>query len=354
MYKDDKKYIKCSKKLVCHLIISLLLYFVIGWILRIIFDYYSSKVHTSMMEWLTLRIELIQFLYIIIGFISIFMYYWYKPWKYLNEIINAVEILFINDSVIKLSEPLKEIESQMNQIKMSFLIAEQSMKAAESKKSELVAYIAHDIRTPLTSIIGYLSLIRDMPELTVNKRQEYIEILLVKAMHLEQMVNEFFEITQYNTQKIEINKQVVDLYYLFIQLTDEFYPMLVENGNILKLEINENLYCSIDPEKMSRAFSNLLKNAISYSYSNTEIFISAKICDNKLIIIFKNEGETLSEIELSRIFEKFNRLDKSRKSVTNGAGLGLSIAKEIIQLHCGDIVAKSEDETISFIITLPN
>lgn len=134
------------------------------------------------MEWFTLRIELIQFLYIIIGFINIFMYYWNKPWKYLNEIINAVEILFKNDSVIKLSEPLKEIESQMNQIKMSYLMADQSMKVAESKKSELVAYIAHDIRTPLTSIIGYLSLIKDMPELTVNKRQEYIYYLLRRCI----------------------------------------------------------------------------------------------------------------------------------------------------------------------------
>jgi len=352
--RENQKRIKCSKKLVCHLFTSLFLYFVVGWILRIIFDYYASKVHTSMIQWLALRVELIQFLYIFIGFISIFMYYWYKPWKYLNEIIQAAEILFKKDDcVIKLSQPLKELETQMNQIKMSVLMADQSMKIAESKKSELVAYIAHDIRTPLTSIIGYLSLIRDMPDLTVDKRKEYVEILLDKAMHLEQMVNEFFEITQYNTQKIEINKQEVDLYYLFIQLTDEFYPMLVENGNTLKLEINENLYCNLDPEKISRAFSNLLKNAISYSYSRTEILISAEIKNNTLVIIFKNEGETLSEVELSRIFEKFNRLDKTRTSVSNGAGLGLSIAKEIIQLHCGDIVAQSEDDTITFIITIP-
>ncbi|RKD35395.1 VanS [Lacrimispora algidixylanolytica] len=345
---------KCSRKLVCHLIISLSLYIIAGWFLRIIFDYYSSNVHTSIIKWLTLRIELIQFLYLILGFISIFMYYWHKPWRYLYEIIDAAESLYKkNDCVVKLSEPLKEIEIQMNQIKMSVIMADQAIKIAESKKSELVAYIAHDIRTPLTSIIGYLSLIKDMPELTVNKRQEYAEILLDKAMHLEQMVNEFFEITQYNTQKIEINKQNVDLYYLFIQLTDEFYPMLKEKGNTLKLEIDENLYCSIDPEKMSRAFSNLLKNAINYSYLKTEIFISAEIYNNKLVVVFKNQGETLSDEDLSHIFEKFSRLVNSRTSGSKGAGLGLSIAKEIIHLHNGEIVAQSKDETITFIITIP-
>lgn len=355
MFKEKQKRLKCNRKLFLHLILTLLFYTVSGWILRIVFDYYYSKTHTSIIIWINLRVDLFQFLYLIIGYIGIFMYFWCKPWRYLYEIINAAEVIYKkNDTVVKLSEPLKEIETQLNQIKMSILMADQAIKVAESKKSEMVAYIAHDIRTPLTSIIGYLSLIKDMPELSVKKRQEYLEILLDKAMHLEQMVNEFFDITQYNTQKIQINKQEIDLYYLFIQLTDEFYPMIKKKGNTLKLDIAKNLSCNIDSEKMSRAFGNLLKNAINYSFPKTEIFISAKKCNDKLIIVFRNQGETLSESELSQIFEKFNRLDKSRTSGLGGAGLGLSIAKEIVQLHCGEIIAQSENETITFMITIPD
>ncbi|MDR1774448.1 MAG: HAMP domain-containing histidine kinase [Clostridioides sp.] len=313
-----------------------------------------AQVDTSFIKWLSLRIGIVQLLYFIIGYIAIFMYFWSKPWKFLHEIIDGTEILYKkNDSVVELSEPLKDIEVQMNQIKMSFIMSEQAIRVAEIKKNELVAYIAHDIRTPLTSIIGYLSLIKDMPELSLEKRQKYLQILLDRAICLEQLVNDFFEITQYNTQQIEINKQNVDLYYLIIQLTDEFYPMLEENGNTLKLEISEQLSCDIDPEKISRVLSNLLKNAICYSYPKTEIFISAKIYDNNLEMVFENMGETIPENELSQIFEKFNRLDRSRSTDTGGAGLGLSIAREIIHLHNGEITAQSQNNKITFLIKIP-
>lgn len=343
-----------NKKLVCHLIFSLLLYTVAGWFLRILFDCYFDQVDTSFIKWLTLRIGIVQFLYLIIGYIIIFMYFWSKPWKYLYEIIDGTEILYKkNDSVVELSEPLKDIEVQMNQIKMSVIMADQAVRVAESKKNELVAYIAHDIRTPITSIIGYLSLLKDIPELSLEKRERYLQILLDRAMRLEQLVNDFFEITQYNTQQIEIDKQKVDLYYLIIQLTDEFYPMLEEKGNTLKLELNEHLSCDIDAEKISRALSNLLKNSICYSYPKTEILISAKIHDNNLEMVFENMGETIPENELSQIFEKFNRLDHSRASDTNGAGLGLSIAREIIRLHNGEITAQSQNNKITILITIP-
>lgn len=354
MYKVGKNYITDIKKPTIKLVLCLIVYVLIGWGLRIIFDYWVSGKDVGFILWIRLRMGVIQFLYLLIGFMVIFWHFGNKPWRYLKEIISATEIIYSkNDQLVILSEPLKSVEEQLNQIKMSVMLADKAIHVSESKKNELVAYLAHDIRTPLTSIIGYLSMINDMPNMPADKRNEYLKRMLEKTMHLEQLVDEFFEITQYNTQQININKQDVDLSYLFIQLADEFRPMLEKNNNSLELRVAEHLRVSIDPDKMSRVFSNLLRNAVSYSYSGTDIIITAELKDNTLNIVFENSGDTIPEHKLSGIFEKFSRLDKSRASETGGAGLGLYIAKEIIALHGGQIVADSRNNTIFFNITIP-
>ena len=167
--------------------------------LLILFDY-KSIVGENISKWFMLRLDIIYILYLLIGYVCIFLHYWKKPWRYLEEIIEGTGIIYRqDDTTVKLSEPLKAIEEQMNQIKMSVLLANQAIQIAESKKNELVAYLAHDIRTPLTSILGYLSIIKDMPDMPLEKRQVYIQTVLEKTIRLEQLVNEFFEITQYNT-----------------------------------------------------------------------------------------------------------------------------------------------------------
>ena len=122
--------------------------------------------------------------------------------------------------------------------------------------------------------------------------------------------------------------------------------------NLLK-EAIDDLVVYADPEKLARVFSNLLKNAAAYSYPNTEIIITAKRCGNSVQINFENHGRTIEPEQISGIFEKFNRLDEARLSDTGGAGLGLSIAEEIIRLHGGTITAFSENEMVSFVIMLP-
>lgn len=343
-----------EKKLRMKLYIILILYTVIGYILAFIFDYVFSQFPNTFFLWLHLRIEVLYFLYLVVGFCCIFHHYWKKPWGYLQEVINATKTVYQpNDSTIELSEPLKDMEKQMNQIKMAVLISQQAVKEAENKKNELVMYLAHDIRTPLTSVIGYLSLLDEAPDMPAEQKEKYVSIALKKSIRLEKLINEFFEITRYNTQQIKLTKVNVDLYYMLVQLIDEFYPALSAKGNSALLNADENLTVYADSEKLARVFNNILKNAVAYSYPNTEIIISAKVDKDRITVTFENHSQTIPSEQLSSIFDKFNRLDDARKSDTGGAGLGLSIAYEIVRLHGGEISAQSENDTITFTVSLP-
>lgn len=160
-----------------------------------------------------------------------FLFLLEKPWGYLNEVISATEIVYEqNDHTIALSEPLREVESQMNQIKMSVLLNQQAVKEAETKKNELVMYLAHDIRTPLTTIIGYLSLLNEVHDMTKEQKEKYIRIALDKSERLETLINELFEITRYHTNTVQVKKQPVDLYALLSQVIDDFTQHSLEKA----------------------------------------------------------------------------------------------------------------------------
>ena len=334
--RDKYKFIKREKNTEAYLkyklYIMLAIYTGIVLVLMFMADYTFSNFSNPLVKWLKLRRDVLFFLVFIIGYITIFNFYWKKPWNYLREIINATHTIYQqNDELVELSKPLKEIEQQMNQIKMSVLLSQQAVKEAENKKNNLVMYLAHDIRTPLTSVIGYLSLLKEIPNMDNSQKSKYTEVALDKAQYLEKLINELFEITRYNSNQIKINFEKVDLYYMLLQLKDEFYPLLSEKGNRAILKANESLTIKADSEKLARVFNK----------------------DSKVDIAFRNYGQTIPEEQLSAIFEKFNRLDEARKSDMGGAGLGLSIAKEIINLHGGDITVQSKDEVTTFTISLP-
>lgn len=246
-----------------------------------------------------------------------------------------------------------EISAQLAEIKADILRNEQVLKDETRRKNDLIAYLAHDLKTPLTSVIGYLSLLEEAPDLSVEQKAKYVHISLEKALRLEKLINEFFEITRYNLQQINIEKEKIDLSYMLVQMTDEFYPILKAHGNTVKLNAPENLMLSADPIKLARVFNNILKNAVAYSYQNTEIEITVKSTGNNVCISFLNKGMTIPKQKLDSIFEKFFRLNEARTTDDGGAGLGLAIAKEIVTLHGGTITAASENETIRFSVVLP-
>lgn len=273
--------------------------------------------------------------------------------RYFDIVNQGISAILDTDTEIHLPSEMAATERKLYAVKAELKQRTLEAQLAEQRKNELVMYLAHDIRTPLTSVIGYLNLLSEVPDMPIEQRAKYINITLEKAYRLEKMINEFFEITRYNLQQISITKETIDLYYMLVQLSDELSPLLSANGNTTVLNADENLTVSGDPEKLARVFNNVLKNAAVYSFPNSEIVISAEENNNSVIISFMNKGKTVPKEKLSAIFEKFYRMDEARVSNTGGSGLGLAIAKEIVTLHGGTITANSDNDTVVFIITLP-
>jgi len=274
--------------------------------------------------------------------------------KYLNQINQGIdELIEENREEIVLSPELGATEKRLNEVRRTLEKRGLEAQLAEQRKNDLVMYLAHDIKTPLTSIIGYLSLLDEISDMPEEQRMRYVHITLDKAYRLEKMINEFFEITRFNMQHIYLEKETIDLYYMLVQLTDELLPILSKNGNTTVLHADENLTINADPEKLARVFNNILKNAAAYSYPDSEILISAEQLEEQIRISFKNKGKTIPQEKLMSIFEKFYRLDEARITNGGGTGLGLAIAKEIVSLHGGTITAESENNTVEFIVTLP-
>lgn len=182
---------------------------------------------------------------------------------------------------------------------------------------------------------------------------KYLSISLEKAEHLEDLINEFFEITRFNLSNITLEYSRVNLTRMLEQLIYEFKPMLLEKNLKCELEIAPDTMIKCDVNKMQRVFDNLLRNAVNYSFDDSTIHIAVKQNGENLCIQFTNCGNTIPKEKLVRIFEQFYRLDVARSSRSGGAGLGLAVAKEIVELHNGTITAKSENEQIEFTVTLP-
>lgn len=251
--------------------------------------------------------------------------------KYFKEIDQGIDALQVDDSkAIRLSPEMLPFESKLNAVKQTLERQKAETALAEQRKNELVMYLAHDIRTPLTSVIGYLSLLHEDPDMPAPQRVKHVRITLEKAYRLEKMINEFFEITRYNLQQIKLIKESIDLSYMLIQLSDELSPVFSQRGLSIKLEIDEDLTVCADADQLARVFSNILKNAAAYSYLNTEIRISTEKVRGHVFVIFQNKGNTIPAEKLSSLFGKFYRLDESRASDTGGTPNKALLAKRIL------------------------
>ncbi len=224
---------------------------------------------------------------------------------------------------------------------------------AEQRKNDLVVYLAHDLKTPLTSVMGYLQLLQDEPDLQEETRQHYIRVVARKTERLEDLINEFFEITRYNLTHITLEKSEINLTRMLDQVIFEFQPMLQEKDLRCETSLPKDFRFVCDSDRMQRVFDNLLRNALNYSFPSTVIRICLTDRDKEIELDFENEGNTIPPEKLQRIFEQFFRLDSSRGTKTGGSGIGLAIAREIIELHGGQITAFSEDNRIRFQIILP-
>ncbi|KPU45833.1 sensor histidine kinase YycG [Oxobacter pfennigii] len=301
------------------------------------------------------NIEVITLIVILVFLVIIFKFSisWFT--KYFDEVSAGMDKLAEeSDAEITLSSELDFMENKLNQIKNNLERQKKAALDAEQRKNDLVVYLAHDIKTPLTSVIGYLSLLDEAPDMPSEQKAKYVGITLEKAYRLEQLINEFFEITRFNLQTIVLNKEKINLLFMLQQMADEFYPMLTPPlERQVSVNVPDGLTLWGDADKLARVFNNILKNAIAYSYENSVIDISAKEQDENIVITFMNQGNPIPQEKLETIFEKFFRLDTSRSTNTGGAGLGLAIAKEIVNAHGGNIFVQSNTEKTVFTVVLP-
>lgn len=284
----------------------------------------------------------------------IIYYYWNKIIGFVEDISEAAELLIQSDDIeIRLPTELRIIESNMNRIKKTANENEREARIAEQRKNDLVVNLAHDIRTPLSSVIGYLNLLDEAKDIPKEQRIKYIGITLDKAYRLEQLIDELFEITRFSLSSITINKGKVNLPFMLQQIADEFYPMLSPQNKQIIVHVQEGLVLWADADKLSRVFNNILKNAMAYSYAGSIIKINAYTKEQNILIDFINHGDPIPAHKLESIFERFFRLDASRPTYKGGAGLGLAIAKEIITAHGGTIGVKSAKSETIFSVVLP-
>ncbi|MCI8870658.1 MAG: HAMP domain-containing histidine kinase [Lawsonibacter sp.] len=273
---------------------------------------------------------------------------------YLDELVGAAEELARPDGgAVSLSADLAGAQDYLNQVRDRASRDARAAREAEQRKNDLIVYLAHDLKTPLTSVIGYLTLLRDEPELSPAFRARYTGVALEKALRLEELINEFFDITRFNLTRLELERRPCDLTRMLQQIASEFQPQFGEKNLTCRLDLPPVLEYGCDPDKLARVFDNLMRNAFYYSFPDTQVEISARWEGGEAVICFANRGPSIPPEKLERIFEQFFRLDSSRASRTGGAGLGLAIAKEIVELHGGSIRAGSAGERVTFTVRLP-
>ena len=277
-----------------------------------------------------------------------------KIFSYINAIVESSNNWFTKDTdYITLPDELSDLEKKLNYLKRESLTNEKLARENEQKKNELIVYLAHDIKTPLTSMIGYLSILNEMDDMPKKQQEKYIKIALDKSYRLEELINELFDVARFNSEKIILEKEKLNLNLMLAQIIDDFYPTLSELNKKIELNNEQQIMLVADPDKLGRVFNNLIKNAINYSAENSNIRINVRKNEYNIIVDIINEGRQIPKEKLDQIFEKFYRLDSSRISKTGGSGLGLAIAKDIVQLHGGQIKAISSEKETLFRVELP-
>ena len=226
-------------------------------------------------------------------------------------------------------------------------------RESERTKNELITNVAHDLRTPLTSIIGYLELLSGPASLTPEMEKKYLQITYTKAKRLEKLIEDLFGFTKLNYGKVSMKVSKVDIVKLLSQLLEEFYPNFMDKN--LAYELQSNVPAKIitaDGNLLARLFDNLINNAIKYGAEGKKIEVKIHAAETIVTVSVTNYGYVIPKEELPLLFEKFYRVEQSRSTNTGGTGLGLAIARNIVDMHGGTIGVTSDLNGTVFTVRL--
>ncbi|MBV1821488.1 HAMP domain-containing histidine kinase, partial [Bacteroidales bacterium MSK.15.36] len=250
-----------------------------------------------------------------------------------------------NDELSKLADNINIMTSELNK-------RIEKERQIEKTKSELITNVSHDLRTPLTSILGYLNLIKDGKYSSEEEMMDFIKIAYNKSEKLKVLIDELFEYTRLSSEGIKIVREKIALDELIEQLVEEFIPVFSESTIEIEKNIEHSINIDADGDKLVRVFENLFMNAIRYSYKPGIIKINLIDENGYAKFSITNKGKSLSKEEVNKLFDRFYRVEKSRAETTGGTGLGLAISKSIVSLHGGEIWGSCEGEEITFYVKL--
>lgn len=353
-------------RLLINLIVSYIITYLIYSALILILESFNIFSMTIEAKYFTSFIlSLIVFLIIFFDLMTITLRYLSDLSSAIQEVTNGdydVEVPIEYDdelgllaaNINALARTLKDKERESAILKENERLAFDAERNAEKEKNDLITNVAHDLRTPLTTIVGYLELIKNNQQLTKEQIQKYSTVAYEKSKRLQSMMDDLFEFTSLDQTNVKVHMHTVNISELVMQIVDEFYPVFQEHDLKPYIDISQaNLYIYGDGQLLARVFDNLLSNAVKYGEDHNKIKIEVLNDDQMVTVKIRNYGNPIAKEDLPYIFDKFYRSDSSRSSSTGGTGLGLAIAKNIIQIHNGRIFVTSHKNKTTFVVSLP-
>lgn len=275
---------------------------------------------------------------------------------YLEEIRNGLREIakgnFDTDIPVQSGSQLGEVAESINQMSRQLHQSILEERNAEKTKNDLITGVSHDLRTPLTSILGFLEVIEEDRYQDEVELRYYVNIAYEKAQNLKKLIDDLFEYTRINNG-LPLDIQKIDMAQFIRQLIEEFVPALEKSGMECKLAAEEGLIIRADGAQLVRAYENLITNAIRYGDSGKRIDIAVRSDGNQVSVSFTNYGDPIPERDLPFIFDRFYRVETSRSKQTGGTGLGLAITKSIVEIQGGEIRVRSDRQRTTFDTRFP-
>lgn len=277
--------------------------------------------------------------------------------RYLNDMTKSVGRIAAGDlnEVVKVQgdDELAYIAASLNDMTDKLLDLMEKERDSERSKNELITNVAHDLRTPLTSIIGYMGYLTMKKDLDEETKENYIQMVYAKAKRLEKLIEDLFSFTKLNYGKIAMRVEKVDIVMLINQLLDDFYPSFTQNDLEYELVCKRNsIIINADGNLLARLFDNLINNAIKYGKEGKYIRVFINDEEEHVVVSVVNYGYIIPKEDIKNLFNKFYRVEQSRSTNTGGTGLGLAIVKNIVDMHKGTIEVHSDLDGTEFEVKL--